>query len=65
MKLKTRKAVLKRFKITAKKKLLRRPARQDHFNVKDSGKKTLSKRTLKRVAKADRKILKKQIPYHV
>ena len=63
-KLKTRKAVLKRFKITAKGKLLRKPVSQDHFNAKDSGKKTLSKRTLKRAAKVDVKKLKQQIPYH-
>ncbi|HHX58935.1 MAG TPA: 50S ribosomal protein L35 [Candidatus Moranbacteria bacterium] len=33
-KLKTRKAVSKRFKITANKKVLKRAARQNHFNAR-------------------------------
>lgn len=34
IKLKTRKAVSKRFKITAGKKVLKRAARQNHFNAR-------------------------------
>ena len=34
VKLKTRKAVSKRFKITAGKKVLKRAARQNHFNAR-------------------------------
>ncbi len=37
-KLKTHKAVAKRFKITKNKKVLKRRARQSHFNAKESGK---------------------------
>jgi ribosomal protein L35 len=65
MKLKSRKSILKRFKITGKKKLLHRPISQDHFNAKSSGKRTMGKRRLKSVAAIDVKTLKKQIPYHV
>ncbi len=36
-KLKTRKAVSKRFKVTAKKKVLKRTARQNHFNARQDG----------------------------
>lgn len=34
--MKTRKAVLKRFKITKRGKFIRRPSGQDHFNAKES-----------------------------
>jgi ribosomal protein L35 len=64
MKLKTRKAVLKRFKITGKKKLLRKLARQNHFNAKEAGRKTMKKHRLKLASPADEKKLRKQIPYH-
>ncbi len=43
-KLKTRKAVAKRFKITAKKKVLHRMSGQNHFNSKEPSKITLKKR---------------------
>jgi ribosomal protein L35 len=43
-KLKTRKALLKRIKVTGRGKILRRPVHQSHFNAKDSGQKTRSKR---------------------
>jgi len=63
MKLKTNKAVRKRFKITATGKIMRRKTRQDHFNAKDSGKKRRMKRKLVQVAPAETKILKKYLPY--
>ncbi|OIP78837.1 MAG: 50S ribosomal protein L35 [Candidatus Portnoybacteria bacterium CG_4_8_14_3_um_filter_44_10] len=65
MKTKSRKSILKRFKITSKKKLLRRPISQDHFNAKSSGQKTLQKHRSKKVSAIDTKIIKKQIPYNV
>jgi ribosomal protein L35 len=65
MKLKSRKSIQKRFKITGKKKLLRRPISQDHFNAKSSGQKTLQKRRFKEAPITDIKIIKKQIPYNV
>ncbi len=44
-KLKTRKAVSKRFKVTAKKKVLKRAARQNHFNARQSADHRRNKRT--------------------
>ncbi len=38
--MKTRKSLKKRFKITKKGKVLRRPSGQDHFRAKKSGKQT-------------------------
>lgn len=43
-KLKTRKAVAKRFKITGTNKVKRRSTGQNHFNARDWSKKTRSKR---------------------
>lgn len=44
MKLKTHKAVSKRFKVTKTGKVLKRAAGQDHFNSRDPGKITRKKR---------------------
>ncbi len=44
MKMKTHKAVSKRFKITKTGKVLKRTAGQDHFNSRDPGKITRKKR---------------------
>ena len=35
--MKTRKSLFKRVKITARKKILKRPPGQNHFNAKDGG----------------------------
>jgi len=43
-KLKTRKAVAKRFKFTSKKKVLRRKAGQNHFNARQTPKQKRNKR---------------------
>ncbi len=43
-KLKTRKAIAKRVKITGKGKVLRRRSGQNHFNAKESGKLIRKKR---------------------
>jgi len=61
-KLKTRKALLKRIKITGRKKILTRPVHQGHFNAKDSGNKTRRKRKAERVSSVDRKRIKKILP---
>lgn len=45
MKLKTNKTVSKRIKITATGKLLKRKAGQDHYNSRESGNVTRSKRS--------------------
>lgn len=42
--LKTKKALLKRVKITGRKKILKRPPHQNHFNAKESGEQTRNKR---------------------
>jgi large subunit ribosomal protein L35 len=57
-KLKTKKALLKRIKITGRGKILRRPTHQDHFNAKDSGQKTRAKRQSREISPADKRILK-------
>ena len=59
MKLKTKKAALKRFKITGRGKILHRPVHQDHFNAKDSGNQTRQKKGHLEVKSVDRKKLKK------
>jgi len=41
---KTKKALLKRVKITGRKKIMKRPPHQNHFNAKDSGNQTRQKR---------------------
>lgn len=42
---KTRKAVAKRFKITARQKVMRRKSNQNHFNAKEDPKEKRLKRT--------------------
>ncbi|MEA2007321.1 MAG: 50S ribosomal protein L35 [Patescibacteria group bacterium] len=44
-KIKTRKAVAKRFKVTSKKKVLRRRSNQNHFNARQTSDKKREKRT--------------------
>lgn len=62
-KLKTMKAVSKRYKVTAKGKLLARAAGQDHFNSREPGKVTRNKRRDRQTAKADRRNLAEVMPY--
>ncbi len=47
--MKTKKALLKRIKITSGNKILKRPPHQNHFNAKESGNITRSKRGFKSV----------------
>ena len=63
MKLKTKKSVFKRFKVTATGKILHRPMHQDHFNAKDTGKKKRLKRRWLEVRGAEAKAIKKLLPY--
>lgn len=63
-KLKTRKAVAKRVKITAKKKVLHRYTGQDHFNSRDAGKATRRKRSDEEAFKTDAKNILKNLPYN-
>lgn len=62
-KLKTKKAVAKRFKVTSTGKIMRRPSGQSHFNAKDTGKKRRQKRKLVHVSKAEAKKIRKFLPY--
>jgi large subunit ribosomal protein L35 len=64
-KLKTRKAVAKRVKITAKKKVLRRDIGQGHFNAREAGKTTRSKRRDAVVFKTDAENILKNLPYSI
>lgn len=57
--MKTRKSILKRFKITKSGKVLRRPTGQDHYLAKKSGKKIRKLRKLVEVSKWEAKKIKK------
>ncbi len=61
--MKTRKAAAKRVKITAKKKLLRRETGQGHFNAREDGKATRSKRSDCLVFKAEAENILLNLPY--
>lgn len=67
-KLKTQKAILKRFKVKTKTKnrpvtFVQIPAGQSHFNGKESGTQTRRKRRLKTAHKSNVKTLKSLLPY--
>ena len=62
-KLKTRKAVSKRFTLTGTKKIRKRKAGQDHFNSREPGKVTRNKRRDTSIGKSHEKNVRKQIPY--
>jgi large subunit ribosomal protein L35 len=57
--MKTRKSILKRFKITKTGKILRRPTGLDHYRMKKSGKKIRKSRKWIPVSKAEAKIIRK------
>ncbi|TSC75855.1 MAG: hypothetical protein G01um101430_25 [Parcubacteria group bacterium Gr01-1014_30] len=59
--MKTRKSILKRFKITRKGKVLRRRTGQDHYRAKKSGKKVRQGRKLVEVSGWEAKKIKKLI----
>lgn len=63
-KLKTKKSVIKRFKVTATGKLLHRATNKGHFNAKQTGKQRRARRKFVPVAKSDLKNLKRLLPYH-
>ncbi len=46
---KSKKSIIKRFKITRNRVLIRRPQHQDHFNAKESGEKKRKKRKEKKL----------------
>lgn len=57
--LKTKKSILKRFKITKNGKILRRPVGLDHYRAKKSGKKIRQSRKWIPLSKSEAKIIKK------
>jgi large subunit ribosomal protein L35 len=62
-KAKTRKSILKRFKITKTGKILRRVTGQNHYRAKKSGKKIRESRKWVPVSKGEAKIIKKFLYY--
>lgn len=63
-KLKTKKSVAKKVKITGKRKLLRRYTKQNHYNSKQTGKFKRFKRKDQRLFKADEANVLKALPYN-
>ena len=57
--MKTRKSIIKRFKITKTGKILRRPTGQDHYRAKKPGKKVRGGRKWVEVSKWEVKKIKK------
>jgi len=62
-KLKTRKSIAKRIKLTKKGKVLKKRAGQDHFNARESGNITRKKRRITKMSKANIRNIKAQLPY--
>jgi large subunit ribosomal protein L35 len=59
--MKTKKSILKRFKITRTGKILRRTVGQDHYLAKKSGKKIRQLRKWVELSKAEAKVIRKMI----
>ena len=65
MKLKTHKALAKRFKLTKNKKMIKRKAGQDHFNSRENGKTRRNKRSdVKVEAGINKQVLDTLLPYN-
>ncbi len=60
---KTRKSILKRFKITKNGKILRRLVGQMHYRAKNSGKKRRELRRLRELSPEETKKIKKSLTY--
>ncbi len=63
-KIKTRKSVAKRFKVTKTKKVTKRGCGQDHFNARESGKQKRGKKLDRSVAETDAANIRKMLPYN-
>lgn len=63
MKLKTKKAIVKRIRSSKGKQIIIRTGGQDHFNAKESGKTRRNKRRDKNISKANVKNIKRLTPY--
>ena len=62
-KMKTKKALVKKIKVTKGKKVLRRSTGQNHYNSKENGKVGRDKKSDTRLFKADEKNVLKALPY--
>lgn len=62
-KLKTRKSLIKKIKVTGNKKLKTRATGQNHHNSRDTGSQTRAKRKDNDVYEAVAKNIKKALPY--
>lgn len=62
-KLKTRKSIAKRIKVTGSKKLTTRHGGQDHFNARQTGKTKRNKRRDNHVSKTLEKSIRRVLPY--
>lgn len=63
MKLKTHKALIKRVRLTKKKKVMRRATGQNHFNSKETGQEGREKKKDVRLSRPDEKNVLKAILY--
>jgi large subunit ribosomal protein L35 len=63
-KIKTHQATAKRFKITRNKKIIKRKAGQDHFNSRESGVITRSKRRDISMADTEQRVIRRLMPYN-
>jgi ribosomal protein L35 len=61
MKIKTKRAVAKRFKVTKTGKVIARTTGQDHFNSTDTGNQTRAKRNDKEITNKTKKSIKRQL----
>lgn len=64
MKFKTSKSITKRIRKTGKGKILKKTTGQDHFNAKDTGKKTRQKRKQHGLSKTLNKVVRTYTPYN-
>lgn len=64
-KIKTRKSVAKKVKITKNKKVLKRSTGQNHHNTRDNGDEGRSKKKDQRLFKGDEKNFVKALPYQI
>lgn len=61
MKIKTKRAVAKRFKLSKTGKIIARTANQDHFNSTDTGNQTRAKRNDKQITSGIKKAIRRQL----
>jgi len=62
-KMKTKKSLVKKIRVTKKKKVFRRFTNQNHFNSKETGKTGRNKKRDRRLFRADEKNVLKALPY--